>query len=83
VKVLIGGGVFWAVSVDFCCFWTSLGQFRSFFRADFPLFVVFQGPRHGILANESRPCTIAHQRIVLRQDVRPQPLSKNSFWEHS
>jgi hypothetical protein len=60
---------FWAVFDPFC-------QFRRFFGPDFSFFRFFRSPRDGILANESRPCTIAHPKQRLKQDVRPQPLSK-------
>ena len=64
----------------FSRFWpfsTCFGQFRPFLRPDFPIFGIFRGPRDGILARKSRPCTIAHRRMVLKQDVRPHPLYKN------
>jgi hypothetical protein len=74
-------GLVFAVSGHFRRIFEDFGQFRFIFRADFSLFGTFPISPHGILANESRPCTTAHHRIVLKQDVRPHPLS-NNFWEH-
>jgi hypothetical protein len=39
----------------------------------------FSPPKHVIHARRRGPCTIAHRRIVLKQDVRPQPMSKIHF----
>jgi hypothetical protein len=59
-----------------------LGQFGPVFGAHFPNFPTFTVSPHGILARRIAPCTIAHRKSIVRQDVRPQPMSKNSFWEH-
>jgi hypothetical protein len=69
-------GLVFAVSGHFRRIFEDFGQFRPFFRADFSLFGTFPISPHGILANESRPCVTAHAKTVLKQDVRPQPLSK-------
>jgi hypothetical protein len=76
-KVLILRGTFFR----FWSIFALIGQFRRFFGPDFSFFRFFRSPRDGILARKSRPCTTAHQKKVLKQDVRPHPLS-NNFWEH-
>jgi hypothetical protein len=53
-----------------------IGQFRPFFGAHFPSLPTFTVSPHGILARRIAPCTIAHPKQRLKQDVRPQPLSK-------
>jgi hypothetical protein len=57
----------------------TFGQFRPVFRPDFSVFVFFRIFSDGIHAPRRGPCTIGHPRIVLRQDVRPHPLSKIHF----
>jgi hypothetical protein len=61
---------------QFLSIFALVDQFRPFFRAVFPLLGDFSPPKHVIHARRRGPCTIAHRRIVLKQDVRPQPLSK-------
>jgi hypothetical protein len=72
-------GLVFAVSGHFRRIFEDFGQFRPFFGPDFPVLIVFPTSEHGILARKSRGCTIGHRRIVLKQDVRPQPVSKISF----